>query len=137
MTKTLTFTTLPILGALAIVAVGALGYVGFAFAQTPTTTATGTTPMENIMQKVDAVTGGHVGKNGAKEEILTGETTDKVTAAAKAVLTDATIDRAETDAEGATYEAHMTMSDGSHVTLKSDSNYNVTAIEEGHKGGHR
>ena len=42
--------------------------------------------MEHVMQKVDAVTGRHVGKNGAKEEILTDETADKVTAAAKAVL---------------------------------------------------
>ena len=35
----------------------------------------------------------------------------------------ATVERAETDAEGAVYEVHMTKSDGSDVTVKLDSNF--------------
>ena len=41
------------------------------------------------------------------------------------------MERAETDAEGATYEVHMTKSDGSEVTVKLDSNFNVTETLNG------
>jgi hypothetical protein len=41
------------------------------------------------------------------------------------------VQRVETDAEGARYEAHMTQSDGSMVTVKLDANFKVTAVEDG------
>ena len=48
-------------------------------------------------------------------------------------MPDATIDRVETDAEGATYEAHMTKTDGSHVTVKLNADFSVAGIETGMK----
>ena len=43
----------------------------------------------------------------------------------------ATAQRAETDAEGATYEVHMTKADGSVVTVKLDANFAVTETING------
>ena len=37
----------------------------------------------------------------------------------------------ETDAEGATYEAHMAEADGSQVTVKLDASFKVTSIQTG------
>ena len=85
----------------------------------------------------DPTKGGHVGQNGTKEELLTGDTADKVRAAAQAAVPGGTIQRVETDAEGSPYEAHMTKSDGTHATVKVDSNYKVTNIENDGAGfGH-
>jgi len=79
--------------------------------------------------RFDPTQGGHVGQNGTKEVLLTGDTADKVRAAAQAAVPGGTIQRVETDAEGSPYEAHMTKSDGTHVTVKVDNNYKVTNIE--------
>ena len=73
--------------------------------------------------------------NGITETILTGDTATKVTAAAQAAVPGGTIQRVETDAEGAVYEAHMLKADGTPVTVKFDANYNVTATETGGPGG--
>jgi hypothetical protein len=35
----------------------------------------------------------------------------------------------ENDAEGSTYEAHVTKSDGSHATVKLDANFKVIGVE--------
>ena len=83
----------------------------------------------------DPTQGGHVGANGQKEVLLTGDTADKVRAAAQAAVPGGTIQRVETDAEGSPYEAHMTKSDGSQVAVKVDSGYKVTSIENGMGGG--
>src|SRR3989441_5322982 len=77
----------------------------------------------------DPTKGGHVGQNGVTEVLLTGDTADKVKAAALAAVPGGTIQRVETDAEGSPYEAHMTKSDGSHVTVKVDTDYKVTSVE--------
>jgi hypothetical protein len=77
--------------------------------------------------------GGHA--RGA-EKVLTGTTADKVRAAALAKVPGATVDRLETDADGATYEAHLTKADGTHVTVKLDKNFTVTGVET-HQGGDR
>jgi hypothetical protein len=85
----------------------------------------------------DPTQGGHVGQNGQKEVLLTGDTADKVKAAAQAAVPGATIERVETDAEGSPYEAHMVKSDGTHVTVKVDNSYKVTNIENDGAGpGH-
>jgi hypothetical protein len=43
-----------------------------------------------------------------------------------------TIDRVETDADGnATYEAHMTRSDGSRVTVYVNKAFEVVSVENG------
>jgi hypothetical protein len=77
----------------------------------------------------DPTQGGHVGQNGVKEELLTDDTADKVRAAAQAAVPGGTIQRVETDAEGSPYEAHMTKSDGSHVTVKVDKDFKVTSVD--------
>jgi uncharacterized membrane protein YkoI len=79
----------------------------------------------------DPAEGGHVGKNGTKEQLLTGDAATKAQAAALAAVPGGTIQRVENDAEGATYEAHMTKADGSRVTVQMDANYNVTSTETG------
>jgi uncharacterized membrane protein YkoI len=111
-------------------------FLGTAGAQTtdPSTTApaAGTAPAGSIPK------GPHQA-NGVTETALTGDDAAKVTAAAQAAVPGATVDRVETDADGAAYEAHMTKSDGTRVTVKLDSNFTVTATEtdpgRGH-GGH-
>jgi hypothetical protein len=79
----------------------------------------------------DPSKGGHIGANGVTEALLTGDTADKVKAAALAAVPGGTIERAENDAEGSPYEAHMTKADGSRVTVKVDSNFSVTNVENG------
>ncbi|HQV58087.1 MAG TPA: hypothetical protein PKV27_08750, partial [Ilumatobacteraceae bacterium] len=71
----------------------------------------------------------------AEETPLTGDDATKVEAAVKAAQPDATIERMETDADGAAFEAHITLADGSHATVKLDANYTVTGTETGGPGG--
>ena len=78
----------------------------------------------------DPSKGGHQA-NGITEALLTGDDATKATAAAKAAVPGATIERVETDAEGAAYEAHVVKSDGSHATVKMDKNFKVTSVEDG------
>ena len=70
--------------------------------------------------------------NGITEEELTGDTAASVEAAVLAAYPDATIERMETDAGGATYEAHVTLADGSRATVKLDAAFAVTGTETGH-----
>lgn len=100
---------------------------GVASAQT-STTAPGQAPA------FDPSKGGHVGANGVTETLLTGDTADKAKAAALAAVPGGTIQRVETDAEGAVYEAHMLRSDGSAVTVKMDGNFTVTGVDTGGPG---
>jgi hypothetical protein len=37
----------------------------------------------------------------------------------------------ETDADGATYEAHLTKPDGTRATVELDQNFQVTGVESG------
>ncbi|MDQ1688036.1 MAG: hypothetical protein QOK42_1011 [Frankiaceae bacterium] len=61
----------------------------------------------------------------------------KLKAAALKAVPGGTVYRVETDADGDAYEAHMTKADGTLVTVKFDSSYNVTSTEEGMgRGGH-
>ena len=78
----------------------------------------------------DPSKGGHTA-NGITETLLTGDAAGQVSAAAKAAVPGATIQRVETDAEGSPYEAHMVKSDGSMVTVKVDKSYKVTSVENG------
>lgn len=69
--------------------------------------------------------------NGPGEELLTGDTADKVTAAALAAEPGATVIRVETDSGGAAYEAHLKLADGSYVTVLFDESFAVTGTEDG------
>jgi len=66
------------------------------------------------------------------ETLLTGDTAAKVRAAALAKVSGGTIERVETDADGnAAYEAHMTRSDGSRVTVYVNKSFDVVGTEAG------
>jgi hypothetical protein len=73
--------------------------------------------------------------HGPNETLLTGTTADKVKAAALAAVPGGTIIRVETDSAGSPYEAHVTKSDGTQVTVKVDAGFKVTATEQGFGGG--
>lgn len=70
----------------------------------------------------------------ADEKLLTGDTADKVEAAALAKYPGATVLRIETDSDGV-YEAHLTKSDGTRVTVEVDASFTVTGDEAGPAGG--
>jgi uncharacterized membrane protein YkoI len=119
----------------ATIAGGAVGasVVGSAQAQTgSSSSSSSTTAPTDSGTAPDPSQGGHTA-NGITETVLTGDTATKVTAAAQAAVPGATIDRVENDAEGATYEAHMTKSDGSKVTVKINADFSVASIEDGMK----
>jgi len=127
-------------GMRAVLGVTALGLLGGALvagavasyaSNNPTATSPTAADLTAIATADDPTKGGHVGANGIVEKLLTGTTADKARAAALAAVPGATIERVENDAEGATYEAHMVKSDGSHVTVKMDANFKVTGIETG------
>jgi len=69
------------------------------------------------------------------EQLLTGDTAAKVTAAAKAKEPGATIQRVETDSEGV-YEAHMVRADGTAVIVQIDASFAVTNVQTGGPGRH-
>ena len=99
-------------------------------ATTSTTAATATAPANAPR---DPSLGGHMA-NGITETLLTGDTAEKVKAAALAAYPGATIERVENDAEGSPYEAHIVSSDGQHLTVKVGSDFKVTSTESGHGG---
>jgi hypothetical protein len=76
------------------------------------------------------------GGQRSDETPLTGTDAEKAKAAALAAVPGATVDRVETDADGAAYEAHVTRSDGTKATVKFDQDFNVTGVEEG-MGAHK
>ena len=69
----------------------------------------------------------------AGETLLTGNTEAQVRKAALAEVSGGTIDRVETDADGnAAYEAHMTKSDGTRVTVYVNKSFDVVSVESSH-----
>jgi ABC-type transport system substrate-binding protein len=122
---------IPLMAALLLLGGGIAGYASLSSAQTTDATATTTTGAPSSASTFDPAKGGHVGTNGVKEALLTGDLATRATQAALLAVPGATIERVETDAEGAAYEAHIVKSDGSHATVKFDSNFTVTATETG------
>jgi hypothetical protein len=77
----------------------------------------------------DPSKGGHVGANGQRETLLTGDTAAKVKAAALAKVPGATVERVETDVDhGSPYEAHLRKSDGTELEVLVDKSFAVTAV---------
>jgi uncharacterized membrane protein YkoI len=115
------------------VGMGAGGY-GIAHAATSSTTSGSSSASSSSSAAAQAPANAPRGKPldpshaGPGETLLTGDKAAKATAAAKAAVPGGTIIRVETDAnQGATYEAHMTKSDGSEVTVLMDANFKVTS----------
>ena len=75
---------------------------------------------------------GHGGPGGRSDEkALTGETADKVKAAALAKVPGGTVLRVETDADhGSPYEAHVRKSDGTEVEVLVNKDFEATAVNE-------
>ncbi|MFP3579070.1 hypothetical protein [Arthrobacter sp. fls2-241-R2A-200] len=121
----------------AVIGGGAVGVSTLpAMADTGGTSSSSTAATNGYGTETQAAQGPHQA-NGITESVLTGDTAAKVQAAVKAAQPTATIDRMETDADGATYEAHITKSDGTHATVKLDANFKVTGTEAGPgAGGH-
>ena len=69
------------------------------------------------------------------EELLTGDTADKVRAAALDKYPGATVVRIETDSDGV-YEAHLMKADGTPVTVEVNKSFEVTGEEAGPGFGH-
>jgi uncharacterized membrane protein YkoI len=105
---------------------------GAATSDATTSPADATTPPADAGQGHGGAPSGPHTANGITETVLTGDTATSVEAAVKAAYPDATIDRMETDAEGAVYEAHITKADGSDATVKLDANFAVTGTVTGH-----
>ena len=69
------------------------------------------------------------------ETELSGETADKVRAAALEEVPGGTIIRLETDSGPAAYEAHVRKSEGTEVIVLVNSDFEVTDVQEGGPGG--
>jgi hypothetical protein len=69
------------------------------------------------------------------EKAVSDSVAAKLKAAALKAVPGGTVYRVETDADGDAYEAHMKKADGSLVTVKFDSSYNVTGTEDGMGAG--
>ncbi|HOT33790.1 MAG TPA: hypothetical protein PLS46_01335 [Microthrixaceae bacterium] len=122
-------------------AAGAYALTGNAGAQDTTTTSAAASSQDTTSAADDGTTtdpggprdgamGPHTA-NGITETVLTGDDLAKATSAAEAAVSGGTVERAETDAEGAAFEVHMTKADGSHVTVKLDADFKVTSTEDG------
>ena len=114
----------------AAIAGGAVGASVLGTAQAQTSSSSSTAATSDPSTPADANHGQHTA-NGITETPLTGDDLSKATAAAQAAVPGATIERAETDAEGAAYEVHVTKADGSEATVKLDADFNVTSVEDG------
>jgi hypothetical protein len=113
----------------------AIGSFGLANAQTDTdtTTDTGTSTDDTVVDPADPAEPGD--RPERTEELLTGDIAEQVTEAALAAVPGGTVERVETDDDGATYEAHMTDADGNRVTVTFDADVNVVEIQKGGPGG--
>jgi hypothetical protein len=128
-----------LLVALAVLGAAALGESALAGAASKSATPSqSTTPSQSAAPqgqppggpaRGNGAAGGHVGRNGQREVLLTGDTAAKVKAAALAKVSGATIERVETDADhGSPYEAHMRKTDGTELEVLIDKDFQVTAV---------
>ena len=123
--------------AVAAIAALALGGSALAGAAGPSTTTQGSSSQGAGAQGYgaqgqpprDPSKGGHVGRNGQREVLLTGDTAAKVKAAALAKVPGATVERVETDVDhGSPYEAHLRKSDGTELEVLVNKDFAVTAV---------
>jgi hypothetical protein len=69
------------------------------------------------------------------EKAVSSTVAAKLTAAALKAVPGGSVYRVETDGDGAAFEAHMKKADGTLVTVKFDSSYNITGTEDGMGAG--
>src|SRR5207249_3442621 len=93
-----------------------------------TTTTPSQSPQHQPPRGPGSPNGGHVGANGQREVLLTGDTATNVKEAALAKVSG-TVERVETDADhGSPYEAHIRKSDGTELEVLVNKNFEVTAV---------
>lgn len=118
--------------------VGGLLPANAADTATSTTSTTSTTsPSAAPSAPADSRPDGPVDESKSQrpdEQLLTGDTASKVTAAALAKYPGATVLRVETDSDGI-YEAHLTTSAGARVTVEVGKDFVVTGEEAAPAGG--
>jgi Peptidase propeptide and YPEB domain len=117
------------------VAAGSYGIASAASGNGTTMTTPSTTPSAPSTQTAPSAQQPW-GHQRSDETLLTGDTLSKVTQLAESKVPGGTVIRVETDADGhAAYEAHMTKSDGTPVTVYVDKDFNVVSVESGGPGG--
>jgi hypothetical protein len=130
-------------GAAAVVAAAGLAFGATSLASADENTTSTPSPSSTSQSQGDGAPQRQGAPNGntdpskpmrSDEQLLTGDTLAKVTAAAKAKEPNATIERVETDSEGV-YEAHMVRADGTHITVQVDESFAVTNVQEGGPNG--
>ena len=130
--------------------VGALvGGIGIATAQTgdtpsdsaPTTSVAEAAPTEGSAPAPATEDGAQrpPRPEGPPPNVITGETADKVAAAALAAVPGATVDRVQDNGGENGYHAHLTKADGSKVRVEVDEAFEVTSVtaDTGPRGGGR
>ena len=122
------------LAAVAVLAAAALGGSALAGAASSSTSTQSTAPAQGSAPQGqppagNGAAGGHVGRNGQRETLLTGDTAAKVKAAALAKVSGGTVERVETDADhGSPYEAHVRKADGTELEVLVNKDFQVTAV---------
>ena len=116
----------------------AVGATGFASAATNSTDTTA--PQIQLDASNAPQANGQPAGPAAGETALTGDVATSVTEAAQAAAPGATVDRVETDSSGHTYEAHVTLEDGTQKILffndafEADGEETMPAGGPGHGG---
>ncbi len=128
----------------ALVAAGLAGGVILAGTMTASAATNTPTPADSSSSSSSTATGGSSTSGTARtidpsksqrsdEELLTGDTAAKVTAAALATYPNAIIERVETDSDGV-YEAHIVTTAGDHVIVQVGKDFAVTGTQTGGPG---
>jgi hypothetical protein len=113
-------------------AAGSYGIAGAATGSSSSSgsAATGTTTTQSGTAPAAPSSGQPWGGQRSDETLLTGDALAKVKAIALDKVSGGTIVRVETDADGhAAYEAHMTKSDGTPLTVYVDKDFNFVSVE--------
>jgi uncharacterized membrane protein YkoI len=101
-------------------------------ANAATNSGSAVAPSTSSSSSAQAGTPDHGSRGGrGDEKSLDAATTAKIKAAALKAVPGGTVDRVESDSGDATYEAHMTKSDGTKVTVKFDKNLKISGVEAG------
>ncbi len=116
-----------------VAALAALALGGSALADAASNSSSSTTQTAAQKPPGGGAPGRHVGANGKQEQPLTGDTADKVKAAAEAKVSGGTVERVETDVDhGSPYEAHVRKSDGTELEVLVNKDFEVTAVNQMH-----